>query len=80
MFSVLVKDKDQKDCSSEWIYSCKAAVMRHGRLQDMREGEAPGLTLFNVNEDDALSVNISAEGSVAYVMNEGGATIATYRM
>lgn len=72
MFTVKVIHKDK----SEWLYSAKAVTMRRGQHE---EGlPMPGLNLHCVNGDDGSIVNISAEGSTAFVMNESGATVARY--
>ena len=72
MFTVKVINKDK----SEWLYATKAVTMRRGPHE---EGlPLPGLNLHGVYGDDGATVNISAEGTTAFVMNDGGATVARY--
>lgn len=72
MFTVKVISSDK----SEWLYSAKAVTMRRGPIDDALP--MPGLNLHCANGDDGSIVNISANGTTAFVMNESGSTVARY--
>jgi hypothetical protein len=74
MFTIkhIIKNGDDM----EVLYQAKHVTMRGG--EHKHTDESSGLRLFEVNGDDNLAVTLSAPGSVAFVMNENGATIARY--